>query len=244
MRVAIVSSPRSGNSWIRSTLAGVLGWSDIPVHDVRDSPPQLPEDCVLQIHWRREPAFQAWLAEHRIQVLTIARHPLDVLLSAVRFGRHEPEVARWLNGATDLPITLGEAGSASPEFLRYCLSQGAAHLLSVTPDWWDQPDVMQLRYETVVADPRRELGPIIKTLGGDPANLGVWLERKNLASFQILPNRHGWRGIPDHWTELIPSLDAAKIYNRHRDVFKRLGYSFPLSWLGRDAAARNWNTVS
>ena len=51
LRIAVISTPRSGNSWIRSVLAGALGMQEIAVHNYLDIQEQLPDRCFLQIHW-------------------------------------------------------------------------------------------------------------------------------------------------------------------------------------------------
>lgn len=49
----------------------------------------IPDRCVLQIHWYREPNFQRFLFENRFKVVSIARHPLDVLISILHFIRYD-----------------------------------------------------------------------------------------------------------------------------------------------------------
>jgi hypothetical protein len=236
----LVSSPRSGNTFIRSAIAHCLAIAEIAIHDYRDAPPTLPDDVLLQLHWRREPEFLAWLSAHRFRIATIARHPLDVLLSAVRFAPREPQVARWLQGDTGLPVELGPAGSASPEFQRYCLSEGAAALLSVTPQWWHAPGTLRIRYEEVVAAPERAISEAVKTLGGDTARITTALEAARFERWRATPNEHGWRGRAGNWTELITTLDAIRIFWRHRKVFKSLGYSPPVTFRSRASATRQW----
>ncbi len=188
--------------------------------------------------------FQEWLSKKQCRILTVARNPIDVLLSALRFSTREPQVSRWLNGATHLPTSLGKDGSASPEFMKYCLSDGAANLLSVSADWWNQPGVVQVRYEDAVHTPREEFTRLIGELGGNCEDLDACLERTKLSVYQAMPNQHGWRGQPDHWTKLVPTLDAARIYMRHRPVFKALGYSLRVYWLNKAMAAKNWQAVA
>lgn len=244
MRLAIVSTPRSGNTWLRRVFAGTFQCAEIAVHDYREIM-DLPPDCAVQVHWHAEPAFTAWLTEGNFHVLTLARHPIDVLLSAVRFSQHDPTVARWLGGSTGLPIALGEGGSGSVQFLEYCLSAGAAALLSVTPDWWRREGVIRLRYEDAVAAPEATLRPVIAQLGKACERLTAVLESESLASLQATPNRHGWRGIPGHWSELVPISYATLIYERHRDVFQELSYPPPqMTCTTVEQASEAWGRLS
>jgi len=198
----------------------------------------------MPLHWLPSRDFLDWLAQRDFRVLTIARHPLDVLISAVRFAQFEPDTARWLMGTTGMPVQLGPDGTASPEFLDYCLSDGAASLLSVTPAWWPLSGTLQVRYETVVPNPRRQFGSLLQTLGVSTEGLDRALSSMSLASLQAFPNRHGWRGVPAHYSALVPTASAQRIYARHQGVFATLGYRRPLFWRSHRAAAKSWKMLS
>lgn len=136
LRIAVISTPRSGNSWIRSVLAGALGMQEIAVHNYLDIQEQLPDRCFLQIHWYREPNFQTWLAANKFRTLCVARHPLDILLSVMHYIRYEPDTAKWLGGNVDIPSQLLSASPASKAFLDYAIGDGAENLLSISYQWW------------------------------------------------------------------------------------------------------------
>jgi hypothetical protein len=242
-RLAIVSSPRSGNSFIRFILADALGWPTLAIHRVTEAPRTLSRNVVLQIHWEHEPEFVHWLSEQDFSVLTIARHPLDTLLSAIRFSYHDTSVAQWLDGRAGMPVRLGGAGTASDEFLAYCLSDGAAALLAVSADWWS-PASLRLRYEDVVADPIGELQPIVEHLGGSGDKLGKAIAKYSLEGMRELYGQHGWRADPGHWKHLVPTVAAVRIYLRHRSVFRALGYRMPVSCRTANSAVQNWKAVS
>jgi hypothetical protein len=243
MRVAIVSSPRSGNTFVRRTLATALGWPELGYHDFREAPDALPENLFVQIHWQREPEFVAWLAEHRFTVLTVARHPFDVLLSAVRFSARGTSTERWVGGRTGMPVSVGKDGSASPEFIDYCLSDGAEVLLSVSAQWWGAAP-LRIRYEQAVQRPA-VLARMIARLGGDPRRLGKGLEASSVKTMNAFFPGHTWRAHPGHWRNLIASDDARRIYQRHRTAFRACGYHPPLFHsLSRTAASRNWCNIA
>ncbi|WP_448167538.1 sulfotransferase domain-containing protein [Burkholderia ambifaria] len=240
LRIAVVSSPRSGNSWIRSTLAGALSMQEIAIHNYLDAPAVLPQRCFLQIHWYREPNFQAWLRANQFRVLTVARHPLDVLVSALHYIRYEPGTSRWLEGNVKLPGELANASPSSPEFLEYALGMGAEDLLSITYQWWNDPEVLRLRYEDAVANPEVVLGNQIAALGGSAQDVVPWLAHLSIDKMRATPNRHGWQGSPGLWRRLIVPQDAIRIYRRHRRIFDTLGYTIRPYFLTRASAYRNW----
>lgn len=242
-RIAIVSSPRSGNTWIRSVVAGALGLQEIAVHNYLDAPEQLPERCLLQVHWYREPNFQKWLKDRGFRVLVVARNPLDVLLSALRFCRHEPQTSRWLEGNVALPEDLGLHSPASDRFLDYALSNGAEELLSISYQWWRDDNAIKIRYEDFVADPLHAFTRLVVSLQGSPEKLPMLLEANSLEKMRATPTKHGWMGQPELYKKLIPYWHARKMFNRHARVFEVLGYPFRPYFLTRKASDQCWGEI-
>ena len=104
-RFAIVSAPRSGNSWVRRVLCDALGIEEDAQHnylDFRD----MPDAIGIQIHWPREPNFQKFLKDNGFRPVVMLRHPLDILCSVMHFIQHEPATSRWLEGNADIPSDL------------------------------------------------------------------------------------------------------------------------------------------
>lgn len=239
MRIAIVSTPRSGNTWIRTVLSSLYDLRQISVHNPVDLPAEPADNCIVQLHWYREPNFQHWLRRHGFHVVVIARDPRDVLLSMLHFARREPETSRWLEGNAELPPDFGAAQPTDPTFARYALSWGAENVLGVSYAWWHEPDAIRLRYEELVRDPARALAPLLARLGnGNP--LGDALHQARLEVWQATWNNHGWQGMPGLWRSLIPPGLARRIYRRHARVFRTLGYERGFSLLTRGAARRHW----
>lgn len=241
-RVAIVSSPRSGNSWTRSVLAEGLQLQELAVHDYSDLK-EMPDRCAVQVHWYREPHFQQFLARERFTVLTIARHPLDILLSVLHFAPHEPETSQWLLGNCEIPTDLHNHGPTSDVFLDYCLSWGAENLLSITYQWWHESSAIKVRYEDMVLHPASAFAAIATALGEPGDGLLAAIERHDLARFQAAPNRHGWRGSPNHWQTMIPRSAAEQIRQRHALVFDCLGYTIPEYDIDIEDARATWRDL-
>lgn len=242
-RLAIVSSPRSGNSWTRMVLARALKMEELAVHHWKDLPAELPKRCILQIHWYREPNFQSFLSENNFRVLVVARHPLDVLLSMLHFIRYEPMTARWLEGDCNIPQELVGASPASKAFAEYGVSRGAENLLSVSYQWWRDPDVLKVRYEDLLLAPERKFAEIIQRASETCDRLETALQEINFGVLKALPNRHGWQGRSGLWRMLVPTSIALRIYLRHRHVFSTLGYPPPISVVTRASATRSWEKL-
>ncbi len=244
-RIAIISTPRSGNTWVRSVLARALDLDQLTAHSLYDLPTELPHRLILQLHWYREPKFQSFLQANGFQTLVLARHPLDVLLSVLHFARGEAEVAYWLGGDAGLPADMGASEPMSKVFRVYSTGQGAANLLSVSYQWWQEPTAVTARYEDLVREPAKGFERLVAALGGGREHsLKEALSIDWLSVFQSLPNRHGWHGKLGLWRELITTDMALRIYFRHRRVFQRLGYSIPITLRARHAAERNWKRLA
>jgi hypothetical protein len=242
MRIAIVSSPRSGNSWLRGLFRDSLELHEVAVHNYLDAV-TIPEKCVLQLHWYREPNFQRFLAENDFWVITVARHPLDILISVLHFVRYEPETAKWLGGNCELPGSLSEWSPASEHFLEYALSFGSENLLSVTYQWWYDDSTIKVRYEDLVADAPLQVERLSEKLHFPSERMMHAMAANSIDMFKAFPNRHGWQGKPGLWRELIPFENAARIYERHRVTFERLNYTIEPTTLTRDEAEINWATL-
>jgi hypothetical protein len=243
MRIAIIATPRSGQTWLRRVLCSSYSLEDLAVHNWLDLPTQMPARCALGIHWFREPNFIRFLAVHDFRIVTLARHPLDALCSALHFVSHEPQTARWLEGLAGLPGNLIDCAPTSAEFRDYCLSFDAENFLAVTYQWWQDVKVLRLRYEELVAEPAATLTALSAALGMPPADFAPALAAHRLATFQTVPNYHGWHGTPGLWRRLVPWRDAWRVRARHRRVFDSLGYSVSPSLLTRATAARNWQRL-
>jgi hypothetical protein len=225
-------------------LARTLNLEEIAVHNWTDLPSELPKDCILQIHWYREPNFQSLLRENKFRLIVLARHPLDVLLSVLHFIRYEPLTARWLEGNCAISPELIESSPVSAAFGRYGTSWGAENLLSISYQWWHDPTALRIRYEDLVRDPKGEFTAIAKAFDGTTDRLETVLQEISFETFRAMPNRHGWQGKPGLWRRLIPTTTALKIYAYHRGVFNVLGYSIPLSLTTRATAKRNWERLT
>jgi len=244
MRIAVISTPRAGNTWVRHLLGTAYEVPHLARHSMTDSDwAALPAECVLQIHWRREPDFEAKLAGHGFRVVTVARHPLDVLISILHFCVYESESEQWLLGARGNESGIFAAMPTSQAFVEYATGPRAAELLAVTLDWWGRPGVVGLRYEECVRDAAGQMGRLEESFGPmrrwsrDLAAEACSLERLR----RVATNNHFWQGRPGLWRHLLPAAEARAIAAAHADIFTALGFDCdPDPALDALAADRNW----
>jgi hypothetical protein len=225
-RLAIVSTPRSGNTWFRYILAKLYQLDHFAVHtpDALDWP-ALPENCIVQLHWHNTVEFRSLLCEYDFGVAVIARHPLDVLISILHFAPHEPQTACWLNGEAGDEESIYFKFPIDPEFVSYAVSARAKALLSVSGEWWGAQDALCLKYEDLVHAPFETLNAISSKLGSTAVSLSDAIDALTLEKLKpSATNRHFWQGQPGLWRSLLPMEEARRIETAHGDVFARFGY--------------------
>jgi hypothetical protein len=214
LRIAVVSTPRAGNTWVRHLLAAAYQLPQLARHAMADADwPALPPEVVLQLHWRRTPDFGAKLDEYGFRVVTVARHPLDVLISILHFCVYESESEHWLLGAGGSESDIYGAMPRSRAFIEYAKGPRAAELLAVTPDWWGQPGVVGVRYEELVRDTQGELRRMTESVGQVRcASLSDAVEACALGRLRrVATNNHFWQGRPDLWRHLLTAAEAGEI---------------------------------
>lgn len=228
MKLLLISTPRSGNTWLRMMLADLYQLEQFAEHtpDALDWK-QLPARSIVQLHWERTPEFTAQLAEAGFEALTIARHPLDVLLSILQFAAHEPQTAMWLSGRGGNEDMIHGQAVGSEAFRAYATGARAATLLSVTPQWWNVPGGLQVRYEALVRDPAQALAAVIGHYGPPLKPFDQVLPAITMDNLRAKStNNHFWKGSPGHWKALMPADLVQAIGQAHAGVFEQLGYDW------------------
>ncbi|MBV8359633.1 MAG: hypothetical protein JO189_17100 [Deltaproteobacteria bacterium] len=243
LRVAVIGTPRCGNTWVRSVLGDILKLEQLAVHNYTELQ-SIPDRAIVQLHWYREPRFQRFLRDYGFRTLVLTRHPLDVLVSILNFIRYEPLTARWLEGNAEIPTSLVGQPPTSHEFLQYATSWGAENVLGISYQWWHDPDAVKVRYEELVKRPHEALLSLARMFDPTAWDENGAIGRFNLSFFQNLPNKHGWQGRPGIWRELIVYFDALSIYKRHKRVFDVMEYSVRPYLLRRAAALRRWKELT
>jgi hypothetical protein len=243
LRVAVIGTPRCGNTWVRSVLGDILKLEQLAVHNYTELE-SIPDRAIVQLHWYREPHFQRFLRDYGFKTLVLSRHPLDVLVSILNFIRYEPATARWLEGNAEIPPSLVGQPPTSTEFLQYATSWGAENVLCISYQWWHDPDAIKVRYEELVKRPQETLLSLARMFDPNAQDQNGAISRFSLPFFRNLPNKHGWQGRPGLWRELIVYFDARCIYKRHKRVFDVMDYSVRPYLLSRAGALRRWEELT
>lgn len=252
LRVALLSTPRAGNTWLRKLLATTLNLTEWAVHTPRDiNWACLPDRVIIQLHWSRDPQLEEKLAEHNFRVVALSRHPLDVLISILAFAQHDSSTRNWLGGAAGNEQSLEGAAPLSPAFLQYALSDRAAALLKVSGDWHSYPGVCRIRYEDLVSNPASELQRLAKEVEPacepDARLLEAALYQntaQQMRSRNVNELFHVWQARPNLWKELLPAATAHQIYSARSSAFAASGYTCePNVDLQPARAAETWDRM-
>jgi hypothetical protein len=246
-RLAIVSTPRSGNTWFRYILAKLYELDQFAAHtpDALDWH-SLPENCVVQLHWHNTLDFSSLLRQYGFRVAVIARHPLDVLISILHFSPHEPQTANWLNGEAGGEESIHYKSPIDPEFISYAVSARAKALLSVSGEWWGVPDAICVKYEDLVHAPFHTLNTIGIKLGPTVVSQSDAIDALTLENLRpSSSNQHFWKGQPGLWKSLLPMEEAREIEKAHEDLFSRFSYLCePDPALTKDQVKDLWSSFS
>jgi hypothetical protein len=204
---------------------------------------QLPQRCILQHHWDADPELRAKLAAHRFRVITISRHPLDVLISILHFASVHPDTGTWFARRGGSEDGLATAMPRSRAFLEYASSARASALLSISPSWAAVTDCLTVRYESLVQDTAQQLSALSTALRPAPAASIEYAIQANTMEKQrgLVENQHFWQGQPNLWKRLLTAKEARQIADFHQPFFETFGYECdPDLGLTEQEADANW----
>jgi hypothetical protein len=210
-RLAVIGTPRSGNAWLRHLLSSAYDIPERAIHSPHDLPwNELPQSCVLQLHWHPVESFLKRLEDHGFRAVVLSRHPLDVLISILHFALHD-RTARWLEGEHGNEWSIFGAMPRSTPFMNYCVSKRADALLAVSREWWRVPGTISVQYEVLNRDPHGELERILGECGGQPVReVEEVIAGRTLSKLRALTRHehHFWQGRCGLWKSLLTAAEA------------------------------------
>jgi len=244
VRIAIISTPRSGSTWMRHLLMKVYRAEGFAVHNPADLDwGSLPARAVFQLHWHRTQWLLGQLRKHHFRILVLSRHPLDVLISILHFCLRDP-TARWLEGECGSERGIYGAMPTSTAFMDYAIGPRAGALLSVTPEWRAAPDTLPLRYEDLVHDAAGNLERLVDELSWPiRTTLAQAIAETSIPKLRAATDNdnHFWIGRPGLWRKFLPAARAAHIASTHAETFRVLDYDCDADPALDDRAAdANW----
>ena len=246
LRLAVVSTPRSGNSWLKFMLAQVLELAHREAHRPEEVDwKTLPARAILQLHWPPDEGFVSLLKQHEFRVIVLARHPLDVLISILAFSQHDDSTLQWLGGAAGNERSITGASPMSQAFLDYATGPRAKALLGISAEWWQTRDVCRLRYEDLVGDPVGQLAGALASIGVSPckplSEVVAEATPEGMRAISVDLLYHVWQAQTGLWKQFLTAQEARRICEAHENVLKILGFACdPNESLGPADAELAW----
>lgn len=236
-RILLFTTPKTGNIWLKALLA--------EVYDVRAvdavSAVFKPEHCasltdgfVYHAHPFPDVDLRRWAEREGIHVVTIYRHPGDVLASYLHHIRSRPEEAAW-----PAELVLRDASGAGPDTCTY-VREHFSHLLSISPGW-HRLGAPVVRYEDLYSRPLEALAELTAKIAPvDPARLTV---ATAMAEFRYLraasserARAHFRRGEVSGWKDELPA-ELRRILSEH-EPYPTLAAGMGYTWAEPTPAAR------
>src|SRR5262249_13189170 len=141
LRLVLVGTPRSGNTWLRRLLACGYGFEgdggkQLAVHDPGhvDWAGEGPR-YVVQVHVPRLPQWVDLFSRNGVRVVVPRRHPFDVLISVLNYATRVHDTHLWLAGQGGDESAIRGLHPCHPGFLEYARGPRADALLSVSREW-------------------------------------------------------------------------------------------------------------
>lgn len=227
-RILIAATPKTGNTWLKLLVSRIY---DLPV--ARLPAPFSPgawdaagARWVAHQHVPPTPSLLDWIGENAIAVITVLRHPGDVLVSLFHY-------ARWADTGEEIRALAQDGKIPGPQTIEYVRSLRFARLLSLSAQWRAR-DAIVVRYEELLEDPVGSLSRLtdeIWPVGRDRIECAAAAcEIGQLRGLKGREDRHFRAGLAGQWVDSLPPAHIAALADtpRYRELAAQLGYSFDI----------------
>ena len=229
LRILILSTPKTGNTWLRHLLGAVyhLPQFYLPPGFDRAALDGAGPRWVTHYHIRPNPELRDWIRANQAVVMTTIRHPGDVLLS----------LYHHVNGF--------RGGEPRPDFLRRMLVDGYERTnmtadwtgqpfsadLACSLEWMGEPGTHVIRYEDLRADTAGTLRALAGRIApASEARIAAATEMCDLGLMRRMAGQFGGffrEGAVGAWRDLLPApvVDILRGRPPYPEQIAALGYS-------------------
>lgn len=223
-----ISNPRVGGTLFNEIIGSLTGWPALQGGTIANA---IDFNCIsgpaiLHMHLLRQD-FEEINIPLPYKVVTVARNPIDTLISGFMFVQKNPYL-NWLDGKVfPFAIKWKNLDPSSSEFYKWSMSKGAEAMLSVSKSWWNIADEV-IKYEDYKTEPAESISRVLKTIDPEVTYTAAQIEKvvnKLDGSFLVnTKNVHRWNGGLNYAEKYIPADYLVNIRNYHNDAFEVLGY--------------------
>jgi hypothetical protein len=246
MRILVVSTPKTGNTWVKNLLASVYG---LPIREVSQTFNE--DECaafgprwISQQHFYPTARLMKWARAHDVVFVTTIRHPADVLVSLFHYTADYGADDELLNAIR------ADNGTYGPSVTSYV--RDAFFLLLNQSIAWMRADCSHVvRYEELWHDPPRVLSNLARQIRPVSSEMveravercDIDLMRKGAIGQAKRFFRKGGAG---GWRSVLPSdiVDLLRASDPYPSQFEALGYSVDADTFAEVSAARRQNPIA
>jgi hypothetical protein len=236
LRILIVSTPKTGNTWVKHLLATIYDLPIVPIGMAFDADEiaGLGPRWITHQHYAARPEVIDCAQRNNIVMVTTIRHPCDALLSMFHFVRNFSD--RLVFADVDPAPQMARDGDTMGEHTAAYVKNGFSTSLDISLSWIRSGRSHVVRYEDLQADPVAALQGLTADICPVPSDqIQRAIELCDIDRMRNLPGQDprffrkgavgGWRAeIPQKITDIFrqtepyPSQFAALGYSLYQDL--------------------------
>ena len=232
LKVVVVGTPKTGNTWVKHLLAEIYGLPPIrlgtqfSLAEMESAGPR----WIAHQHFLPTQDLVDWGLENNVAFLSVIRHPGDVLVSLWHHVRHQKQGANATDCTHSASMRL-DGSDRIGEHTRRFVEQGFHHYLNLSVAWLRRSLTSVVRYESLWDFPLetlRSLTDEILPAEDEQIRLAICACELGLMQSLLDPERKFFRqGGVGSWRSVLPAeiktLFAA--LDPYPQQFAALGYT-------------------
>ena len=228
-RILILSTPKTGSTWLRSLLSGVYRLPQLYLEPGFDCNAlrRAGNRWVAQYHIRPHPELSAWIRENGVTVVTTIRHPADVVISLY----HHVMGFRARNVDLDFIRRMLSADYNRTDIVTDSTGQPFWADLACSLDWMSEAGTLVVRYEDLRCDPSGTLRALTSRICAVPdERIEAAIEMSELGLMRAMAGPFGGffrEGRIGRWRDLLPPdiIETFRSVAPYPAQMAALGYS-------------------
>ncbi len=228
LKILIVSTPKTGNTWLRHLLAAIYDLPTVKL-DFPFDPDQANahgERWIAHQHYTPAPALRDWATQNNAVLVTTIRHPGDVLISLY----HHVRSLRGRFNFYQLGVLADDDGTFGAP-VSAVVNSVFKDILAVSVDWMATGMTRTVRYEELYYNPVDTLVALTDTIipvSRDAVERAVERCDINVMRSLAFEDRSFYRkGGTGGWRDVLPAtiVDLLRTIEPYPAQFAALGYT-------------------
>jgi hypothetical protein len=241
LKILIVSTPKTGNTWVRHLLANVYRLPLVQVGASFDAAEvdALGQRWITHQHYKVAPDIIDYGRRNGVTFVTTIRHPGDALVSKFHFVRNLYDSSTW--PASDPSLEMLHDGETIGEHTLAHVQHGFADYLDTSLGWIRSGESHVVRYEDLWRDPVAALQELTSSIHQvSLERIEQSIEACDFDLMRAMSKSNFFRkGTVGDWKQALPPeiIDALRCTDPYPAQFAALGYTLepddPLTTLPR-----------